>query len=463
MYAIIDVETTGYGAAGRITDIAIFIHDGERVVEEFQTFVNPETYIPENITRLTRITNEMVAQAPKFYEVAKKIFEITEGKIFVAHNVNFDYGIIRNEFKQLGGVFERETLCTIKLARRLMPGFKSYSLGKLCDQLNIPHNDRHRAYGDTKATAQLFAMLKAKSEDIGEVSLKPVSAKKQLNLPPLLDKSVYESLPETYGVYYFYNATGEVIYVGKANNIKQRVASHFNDKKRKEQLMFDQTANITVECCGNELVALLLESAEIKRLFPLYNRSQKKLIETHGLFHYQDREGITCLAVGSTKNAPKPLVSFYNIRQAKNFLESMVQEHALCPKYCGLEKATKGCFASSINNCHGVCCGREQIDEYNKRVENALADLSLPTQNFYILEAGRKPGELAVISVQNGIYQGFGFVEDTSKSTATSKLSECVKPYPDNSDSQRILKAYLKNGPTDKVVWERNEETTFDQ
>lgn len=454
MYAIIDVETTGYGAASRITDIAIFIHDGERVVEEFQTFINPETYIPENITRLTRITNEMVAQAPKFYEVAKKIFELTEYKIFVAHNVNFDYGIIRNEFKQLGGVFERETLCTIKLARRLFPGLKSYSLGKLCDQLNINHNDRHRAYGDTKATARLFEMLKIKSEELGEVELKPVSAKKQINLPPLLDKSVYEDLPETYGVYYFYNAKNEIIYVGKANNIKQRVSSHFNDKKRKEQLMFDQTASITFKCCGNELVALLLESAEIKRLLPLYNRSQKKLIETHGLFHYQDRDGVTCLSVGTSRNALKPLVSFYNMRQARNFLESLVKENMLCPKYCGLEKATKGCFASSINNCKGVCCGKETVGDYNARVKNIMEDLALPKCDFYIVEEGRNPGESAVVSVKNGIYQGFGFVERYTEPAPHQQLDEHIQSYPDNSDSRRILRTYLKND-IDKVVWEK--------
>ncbi|MFY0652946.1 MAG: GIY-YIG nuclease family protein [Cyclobacteriaceae bacterium] len=444
MYAIVDLETTGYGTGGnRITDIAIFIHDGKGVIDEWQTFVNPERYIPESITRLTRITNEMVANAPKFYEVAKKVFQMTEGKVFVAHNVSFDYGVLRKEFMQLGGEFERECLCTIKLSRRLFPGLPSYSLGNLCNEMQIVNSDAHRAYGDTKATSELFGILVNRSLEIGEVDLKPVKIKKQINLPPQLDRGKYDQLPESYGVYYFHDTNDEVIYVGKANNIKQRIASHFNDKSHKERLIFEQTADITCKTCGSELISLLLESAEIKKIFPVHNRSQKKLIETHGLFGYQNGNDISCLIIGTNKKRNGALVKFHNIHRAKNLLNGLVEEFELCPKYCGLEKTDGSCFAYSIKKCRGVCCGEESVVDYNQRFDEAIFSLTIPKKDFLIVESGREENEVTVVYVEDGIYQGFGY--SNSEKLSIEELKTCIDSYPDNSDTQRILRAYLKN------------------
>jgi DNA polymerase-3 subunit epsilon len=160
MYAIVDIETTGGSpASDKITEIAILIHDGQKITDEFITLINPERSIPYNITALTGITNEMVAEAPRFYEVARKIVELTENKTFVAHNSGFDYSFIRSEFRSLGYRFQREHLCTVKLSRKLIPGLKSYSLGTLCNELGIEINDRHRAAGDAMATARLFDIL----------------------------------------------------------------------------------------------------------------------------------------------------------------------------------------------------------------------------------------------------------------------------------------------------------------
>ena len=159
-FAIVDIETTGgFGAKNKITEIAIIIHDGENEVERFSTLVDPQSFIPKNITALTGITNEMVAEAPPFYEVAKRVWEMTENRVFVAHNVGFDYNIIRNEFKELGAKFQRKKLCTIRLAKKVFPGKSSYSLGVLCESLGIPLSNRHRALGDTEATAILFKRM----------------------------------------------------------------------------------------------------------------------------------------------------------------------------------------------------------------------------------------------------------------------------------------------------------------
>lgn len=160
MYSIIDIETTGGSPkTEKVTEIAVYIHDGTRVVNEFVTLVNPEKNIPAFITGLTGITNKMVADAPKFYEIARELVKLTENTIFVAHNAGFDYGFICEEFRQLGYTFKREKLCTVKLSRKLIPGLRSYSLGRLCSELGIPVHDRHRAAGDAMATVKLFEIL----------------------------------------------------------------------------------------------------------------------------------------------------------------------------------------------------------------------------------------------------------------------------------------------------------------
>lgn len=160
MYAIIDIETTGNTyKTGKITEIAIFIHDGFGIVDSFTSLINPECYISPFITRLTGIDNEMVRNAPRFYEVAKKVVELTEDKIFVAHNVNFDYKFIKEEFSQLGYNYERPTLCTVRMGRKYIPGHRSYSLGNLCGELGIAIKGRHRAAGDALATVKLFEMI----------------------------------------------------------------------------------------------------------------------------------------------------------------------------------------------------------------------------------------------------------------------------------------------------------------
>jgi DNA polymerase-3 subunit epsilon len=160
MYAVVDIETTGGSKkTGKIIEIAIFIFDGENVVDSFSSFINPECHLSTFTTQLTGITNEMVINAPKFYEVARKIVEITENKIFVAHNVAFDYNFIREEFKNLGYDYHRKKLCTVQLARKYIPGHQSYSLGKICDNLGIEIKSRHRAAGDALATVKLLHMI----------------------------------------------------------------------------------------------------------------------------------------------------------------------------------------------------------------------------------------------------------------------------------------------------------------
>lgn len=457
MYAIIDVETSGMTSTNcKITDIAIIIHDGEKIVDEYQSLVNPERKISRQITQLTGIDNEMIRHAPKFFEIAKKVFQMTEDMVFVAHNVSFDYRIIRKEFEELGGEFVRKQLCTVRTSRRLLPGSKSYSLGKLCSDLAIPITQRHRAYGDALATAKLFDILLDKSKEPGK-SLwpPPKKKKKEAVIPPLLSRSIYDNLPTQTGVYHFHDKDGNVIYVGKAKNIKQRILSHFHDKGRKEIEMCGRTANVTYEITGSELIALLLESSEIKSLLPRYNHSQKRLIETHALFEYTNQSGIRELRLGKTGKVADPIITFYTQRHADRFLREFVEKYILCPRYTGLEKTSRGCFSSKIKLCFGVCCDQENVQVYNERLEKALSTLEINSREYVIIDSGRHKDENAIVHLNQDGYQGFGYVSNADAIEHFEEFLQYIEMKDDNSDSREIIRNALANNKQLKII-ERN-------
>ncbi|MBP8791583.1 MAG: GIY-YIG nuclease family protein [Lutibacter sp.] len=443
MYSIVDIETTGQSS--KITEISIFIFDGKKVVDEYTTLVNPEALIPPFITNLTGINNQMVANAPKFYEIAQKIEEITKDTIFVAHNVNFDYNIIQQEFKDLGFDFKRKKLCTVRLSRKLIPGLNSYSLGSLCTSQNIEIKDRHRAKGDAEATTILFEKLinLDKNGNVFNSFLNPKSG--QSTIPPLLPKKVLDAIPTSTGVYYFQNEKDEIIYVGKANNIKQRVLSHFYDKAKKEVTMCLETSNITYEETGNELLALLLESSEIKRLYPKFNRAQRRSSETIGLFSYEDRNGILHLAFNKLKLIHTPIKKFYNETECRLFVEKLCDEFELCPKYCHLQTNISTCFHYQIKKCNGICSEKEDIKTYNNRVKEAIQSIEFESKNFAIIEKGRTNEENAAVVVLNGIYKGFGYFNKKEKLKTSGDYLKTIKSQKDNSDVNRILNSYLKN------------------
>ena len=434
MYSVVDIETTGNGYRGqKITEISIFIFDGEKIVDEFTSLVNPEQKIPHFITNLTGITDAMVRTAPKFYEIAKKIAEITKDTIFVAHNVNFDYNIIRDEFKSLGFDFKRKKLCTVRLSRKIIPGLSSYSLGNICSAEGIEIAARHRAKGDAEATVELFRRLIIRDHKFTINSF--LNAKsREATLPPLLDKQVVDTLPEKHGVYYFKNEKKEVIYVGKANNIKQRVISHFYDKKKKERTMCLETADISYTETGSELIALLHESSEIKHLYPKFNRAQRKAGEAVGLFSYEDQKGILHLAFNRLKLTPNPIMKFYSMAACRTTLEKICSAFELCPKYCHLQTNVNACFHFQLQQCRGVCSEKEAIESYNKRVRKAIKSLGLQTENLVIKENGRTDEELGFVLILNGIYQGFGYINKNQEMSSLEDYLLHITPQKDNRD-----------------------------
>jgi len=441
MYTIIDVETTG--RSNKITEISIFKFDGKKVVDEFTSLVNPNAVIPPYITTLTGIDNALVANAPTFAEIAEEILSITKDTIFVAHNVNFDYNVIGNEFKAINIEFRRKKLCTVRLSRALIPGLKSYSLGKLCKSLEIPLSDRHRARGDAEATVILFELLlqQEAAEATFQKFLKPSS--KEATLPPHLPSKIFNALPTQPGVYYFKNKKGKIIYVGKAKNIQKRVLSHFYNKTKKELDLCRETADIDFELSGSELVALLMEDAAIKHHYPIYNSASKRKTKSYAIFEYSDRGGIKHLAFNDAKMIPNPLITFYNIRDCRTYLERLCMQFDLCPKYCHLQENVKECSHFLIQSCKGVCKKEETPESYNERVNAAMEYALNASQNTVIKQKGRNANEEAFVMVKNGLYLGYGFVDLDVQIRHTDELEHHLIKQKDNVDVQRILRKVL--------------------
>lgn len=444
-YAIIDIETTGLRAGHeKITEIAIILHDGTKVLEEFSTLINPEVKIPYRITQLTGINDQMVAGAPKFYEVARQIVELTENTTIVGHNVNFDYSFIKAEFKSLGYDFQRKTLDTIRLSRKLIPGQPSYGLGKLCKALNITNNSRHRALGDAMATARLFELLYSFDQEPEQLSLK--------GLQSGLSKSLIEKLPEKHGVYYFFDSNGKLIYVGKSINIKARVLQHLNNNSTKKAVeMRNAIVDVDFVLTGNELIALLLESDEIKKHQPLYNRTQRRTTFNYGLYHYTDDEGYIRLKYAKTIDEITSDYAYSSQAEAKEHLFFLTEQFRLCQRLNGLYPGNGACFHYGINQCNGACCGKESPEDYNARVEEALERYHFDHQSFYIFDQGTEADQLSVVKVINSVYQGFGMMPAELLRDDPSVADEFIKPLSDNREVRQIIRSYLKKHSVKKL------------
>ncbi len=452
-YAVVDIETTG--ASNKITEVAVFVYDSEKreIVDEFVSLVNPETHIPSFITGLTGISNEMVMDAPRFYEIAKDLHSITKDRVFVAHNVNFDYNVIRSEYKDLGAEFRRKKFCTVRTSRKVFPGLRSYSLGKLCKSLGITIEDRHRAAGDAKATVKLLQLLL--DNDTEDHITNALNARsKEATLPPNLERSVYDSLPELTGVYYMHDNDGKVIYVGKAIDIRKRVNSHFLDSTPGKLRMKKEIFDISYTVTGSELLALVLESAEIKNHFPEYNRAQKYTSNAYVLCKFQDQEGVLHLEIAKKKKYMQgAIAAFSNVVKARTFLSQLVNQYKLCSKYCGLQTSSKECFDYQLGICKGICRGKEDIESYNQRVEDALASFVLETGSYVILDKGRHRDERSFLLIEGGQYQGYGFLDTNSAVNDQEGFRDRLITQKHNSDIQHIIQAAIRNKRPEEIIY----------
>lgn len=453
MFAIIDIETCGGKfdfRHGRITEICIVKHDGLQVVDVWSTLINPECHISTYFTSLTGITNDMVRDAPKFYEVAKKIIEMTEGCVFVAHNVGFDYGFIKEEFASLGYKYRKDTLCTVRLSRKLIPGRISYSLGHLCASLGIEIEGRHRAQGDAEATAKLFnLLLQLKSEHpqyknmgVEEIMTRRIDKIKEY---------ILKKLPEECGVYYFLNKDQEIIYVGKSTNMYQRAIAHFNSKENKSKKLLNDLYNVDFTVTGSELVALLLESSEIKKHKPIYNRARKADAFTHSIDWFTDKTGIINLKIVEFDESENAIASFVSYGAAREKLEKLIDENDLCLRYCGLTGEDAVCFNHQIKKCKGICNNEEEIKSYNSRAQQLILKTSYSLSDFILLDKGRHYEERALILVENGIYKGYGYIDNSHQINSVNDCRDIIKAanyYPDSDD---LLKGWMRNNKQYKI------------
>jgi DNA polymerase III subunit epsilon len=454
MYAIVDIETTGGSPRfEKITEIAIYLHDGEKITGEYVTLVNPERNIPYYITNLTGITNEMVEDAPRFFEVAKKIVEMTEGMTFVAHNVKFDYSFIRQEFKSLGFNFKRNLLDTVTLSRKLIPGHRSYGLGNICKDLNILINGRHRAAGDALATVKLFEILLLKDKELNKGKPALIRNTKTSKLNPKLDLKKVDEVPDEPGIYYFYNEAGDLIYIGKSRNLQQRISTHLsNNTTNRAMEMRDQIADIDWEITGSELIALLKESFEIKANKPFYNRAQRRTSFQWGIFSFTDNNGYINYNYGSVDTEDAPLAVFTSRERVRAKLESMAETYRLCQKLCGLYESTGACFHHQVGICNGACCGKESPEDYNERAMRSAEEFVFTSRNFFVIDRGRNTEERCAVKILNGKYSGYGYFNINDMGFGLSAVHECIKPSGDNRDIQAILKQYLKSNRVEKII-----------
>ena len=392
----------------------------------------------------------MLRSAPKFYEIAKRIVEITTDCILVAHNAQFDYRILKTEFRRLGFDFERENLCTVELSKKLIPDLPSYSLGKLVRSLGIPVSDRHRAAGDATATVKLFKMLLDK--DVEKTIIKAavrLDPKHQME-PKLTD--IISKLPSVTGVYYIHKDDGEIIYIGKSKNIKSRINQHFTGQTPKSKKIQLEVATVTYDETGSELVALLKESEEIKRNKPKFNRALRRTVFTHGLFSFRNAEGYINLKIEKIKGKQKPITTFSNHESGKSFMNKIVEKNQLCQKLCGLYKTATSCFGYDIKSCAGACISEEPAETYNKRVLKLIESHTFKNQNMILIDFGREVDERSAILIENGVFRGFAYFNLNFQIHTTAVLKSIITPMEHNKDAQHIIQSFMRRHKRLKII-----------
>lgn len=457
-YAIVDIETTG-GAIRRdkIIEIAIAVYDGSTLVDEFQSLINPGRSISKHITMLTGITNEMLVGKPQFFEVARRVVEITQDCIFVAHNVRFDYTFIKKAFERLGYVYTRKQLCTVRMSRMIYPELRRHGLDALCKFHNITVTDRHRAMADVQATALIFQIMLSRQqsgEAINDIVNYGIKASR---LPVAITLEQLHALPEECGVYYLHNENGDVIYVGKSINIKKRIMQHFADNTAKANKLQQRVHDITFELTGSELVALLLEEQEIKRLQPEVNRQLRRKLFPYALYYFRDEDGyLHVRAEKIKKSTPEGysiIKAYPKLAYARGHLEAMIEEFELCQHRCGDKTGYGTCFNYRISKCYGACIGEEEVETYNERVLEAITYLQKTVKDsFFIIDQGREAEEKSVVMVEGGEVTGYGFVSEGTMISTAEALKEVVDPIIASRDAQRIVHWYLRENKMEKVI-----------
>lgn len=422
LYSIIDVETTGgkYNQEG-ITEIAIYKFDGEKIIDQFISLINPEIPIQPYVQQLTGINDKMLINAPKFFQIARRILEITEDSILVAHNSSFDYRMIKIEFERLGYDFNIPQLCTVKLSKKLIPDLESYKLGNLVKNLGIPISNRHRASGDALATVELFKLLLSK--DLDKEILSKLIINKEKKIVNKWQKLV-QGLTNEIGIYYFYDINGKIIYIGKSKNIKNRVSQHFTGKSTKSLNIQLEIDDLSSERTGNELIAILKENEEIKKHKPKFNRLLKKSVKKFGLEICED-------------NLRNKFLRIVHFNEFEDYIET----------FSSLKVANKR--LESIKNIYGIT---ESKLKNNIQIDLFIKDNSFKYPNMLIIDKGRTVNEKSVILIRDNRYIGYGYFNLNHQINNIEILESLIVKSEYTDNSKELILKYFRKKSCKKIV-----------
>jgi len=443
LYAVLDIETTGgkFNHEG-ITEIAIHRFDGEDVVDSFISLINPEQAIQPFVVQLTGINDKMLRNAPKFYEVAKRILEITQDCIIVAHNAEFDYRMLRLEFKRLGYTFKRPSICTVVLSKALIPGLASYKLGKLCRTMGIPVTDRHRANGDALATTQLFQLLLEKDT-------KRIIEKQTIFLNP--EKTLSERLsailtpiPHETGVYFMEDDTKKLLYVASSKNMYKSVNKLFLSTNTLGKRLQKHTHHVRFERTGSDLIAALKANEFVLQLKPPFNTDPNRPKFTHGLVQKTDTKGYRHLRIIKRDHRRSMLTTFTNFSQAKHFIEALPERFNLSPALLHLEDHFP---KKTITNGF-----KESPDEYNLKVALCLESFSLVEKDILIIDKGRNARERSALLIENGQFKGLCYFKLNFQINDKKILRELMTPITDTKNNQHLIHKYLRQKNAPKII-----------
>lgn len=456
MYAVLDIETTGgkFNEEG-ITEIAIYRHDGHVVTDQFISLVNPERAIQPFVEKLTGINSLMLKNAPRFYEIAKRIIEITTDCMVVAHNADFDYRILRTEFKRLGYTFERNSICTVAFSQELIPEMESYKLGNLVRALGIPISDRHRARGDAIATVKLFELLLDKDEN-KEILKSQIRA---LHIQKVSSKylDVLESLPNETGVYYMHNKAGKIIYIGKSKNIKHRVRNHLTGSNKKALKIQSNLHRVNHELTGSELIALLKEQNEIKKNQPTFNKDGRYRIYPIGI-RIDNKKVYHNLEIEQIRNNREYIIAFKNVTFARKVLAEYIKKFKLCQNHSSLKTSEKSCNEYNEGDCNGACLTLESAEEYNHRIADFIKQKNYLYDDFLMIGRGRKEGEYSFVYIKSQVFKGYGYFELNHQINTLNKLTKRMISINNNSDCKALVMSFISKNKYRKIIPLNKEE-----
>ncbi|WP_116768839.1 exonuclease domain-containing protein [Maribacter litoralis] len=448
-FAIISLTTFGYKPNPlRIVQLTISKLMGDYYEPVFQININPEERLPSYIQQKTDLTDTILLQAPPFSEIANTILKELDGHLLVAHNASFVHYALQSEFKYLGYSFKIPQICTQRLSKKVLPNMTNYELPYLTSVLNIPLASSHELTERNNAVALLFQRLLQLDDNESIISkmLEPKDQKTHF-VPKNIEYQKLNSLPNSPGVYKFQNQFGEVLYVGKAKDIKKRVLSHFYSSNEKELILCNATYHVDYETTGSELIALLREADLIAKLAPPHNYIQKKDYVTYHLVPQKNRKGILQIKIERRPYQHVPTEIFLKRGDATQRLIELTKRFRLCPLQTGLKTKLGRCTHGEYTECDGICTGNEELGLYNEKVENALDYLNNENDNYIIFEKGRTKEERSFVLILHGVYQGYGFLDNSQSISTLEDFQDMLNPKKHSYHTAKIISSYKQRNP----------------